>query len=65
METVITVNGMMCAHCKARVEKICRQIPGVEDAVVDLKAKTVTITGHADIAAVKKAITDADYDVVE
>lgn len=65
METVITVNGMMCAHCKARVEKICRQIPGVEDAVVDLKAKTVTITGNADISAVKKAITDADYDVVE
>ena len=65
METVITVNGMMCTHCKARVEKICKEIPGVEDALVDLAAKTVTITGNADIAAIKKAITDADYEVVE
>ena len=45
METVIKVEGMMCTHCKARVEKICKAIPGTEDAVVDLAAKTVTITG--------------------
>lgn len=64
METVITVNGMMCTHCKARVEKVCKAVAGVEDAVVDLKAKTVTVTGNADIAAVKQAITDADYEVV-
>ncbi|MDY3225539.1 MAG: heavy metal translocating P-type ATPase [Candidatus Faecousia sp.] len=64
MKTVITVNGMMCTHCKARVESVCKGVPGVEDAVVDLQAKTVTITGNADIAAVKKAITDADYEVV-
>ena len=65
METVITVNGMMCTHCKARVEKACKEVPGVETAVVDLAAKTVTVTGNADIAAVKKAITDADYEVVD
>ena len=65
METVITVNGMMCTHCKARVEKVCKEVPGVEDAVVDLAAKTVTVTGNADIATVKKAIRDADYEVVE
>lgn len=65
METVITVNGMMCTHCKARVEKVCKEVPGVEEAVVDLAAKTVTVTGNADIAAVKQAIRDADYEVVE
>ena len=65
METVITVNGMMCTHCKARVEKVCKEVPGVEDAVVDLAAKTVTVTGNADIAAVKQAIRDADYEVVD
>ena len=64
METVIYVNGMMCVHCKARVEKICKAIPGVVDAVVDLQAKNVTVTGDADIAAVKQAIADADYEVV-
>ncbi len=65
METVIYVNGMMCVHCKARVEKVCKAVPGVVDAVVDLQAKNVTVTGDADIAAVKQAITDADYEVVE
>lgn len=65
METVIKVNGMMCVHCKARVEKVCKAVPGTVDAVVDLAAKTVTVTGNADIAALKQAITDADYEVVE
>ena len=65
METVIYVNGMMCPHCKARVEKVCKAVAGVEDAVVDLQAKNVTVTGNADLAALKQAITDADYEVVE
>ena len=65
METVIKVNGMMCVHCKARVEKVCKAVPGTVDAVVDLQAKTVTVTGNADLAALKQAITDADYEVVE
>ena len=65
METVIKVNGMMCTHCKARVEKVCKAVPGTVDAVVDLQAKTVTVTGDADVAALKQAITDADYEVVE
>ena len=65
METIIKVEGMMCTHCKARVEKLCKAIPGTEDAVVDLATKTVTITGTPDIALVKQAINDADYTVVE
>ncbi len=65
METVIRVNGMMCNHCKAAVEKACKAVPGTVDAVVDLAAKTVTVTGSADAADLKKAITDADYEVVE
>ena len=65
MEYVIKVEGMMCTHCKARVEKVCKAVPGVEDAVVDLMAKNVTVTGNPDLAAVKQAITDADYEVVE
>ena len=65
METVIKVNGMMCKHCKATVEKICKAVPGVLDAVVDLDAKCVTVTGDADIAAIKKAIEAEDFEVVE
>ncbi len=64
METVIKVNGMMCPHCKARVESVCKEIPGTVDAVVDLQEKQVTVTGSADIAALKQAITEAGYEVV-
>ena len=66
METVvIKVEGMMCKHCKARVEKVCKAVPGTQEAEVDLMAKTVTVTGNADVAALKQAIIDADYEVVE
>ena len=64
METIINVNGMMCPHCKAMVEKVCKAVPGTEDAVVDLQAKNVTVTGSADVEALKKAIIDAGYEVV-
>ena len=65
MENVIKVNGMMCPHCKAMVEKVCKAVPGTTDAVVDLQAKTVTVTGDADVAALKQAIVAAGYEVVE
>ncbi len=65
METVIKVEGMMCPHCKAMVEKVCKAVPGATDAVVDLQAKNVTVQGSADLDALKKAIVDAGYEVVE
>ncbi len=65
MKTIIMVEGMMCPHCKARVEQVCKAVAGIEDAVVDLQAKNVTVTGNADVQALKKAITDAGYEVIE
>lgn len=65
MTTVIKVEGMMCTHCKAMVEKVCKAVPETEDAVVDLQAKTVTVTGRAALEALKKAIVDAGYEVIE
>ena len=65
METIIKVEGMMCKHCKAMVEKVCKAVPGTVDAVVDLEKKQVTVYGSADVAALKKAIVDADYQVIE
>ena len=65
METVIKVNGMMCPHCKARVEAVCKGVEGAVDAVVDLQLKQVTVTGSASVEALKKVIIDAGYEVVE
>lgn len=64
MESVIRVDGMMCTHCKARVETLCKAMPGVENAVVDLAAKTVTISGNPNLEDIKKAINEANFKVV-
>ncbi len=64
METVIRVEGMMCKHCKARVENACRAIPGVADVAVDLTEKKVTVYGDVPAEVLKQAITDAGYEVV-
>ena len=65
LDTVILVEGMMCSHCKARVESVCKGVAGATDAVVDLQAKTVTVSGNADAAELKRIITEAGYEVVE
>lgn len=65
METIIKVEGMMCNHCKAHVEKACKEVAGTVDAVVDLQAKQVTVTGTASVEELKKAILDAGYEVIE
>ena len=57
--------GMMCNHCKARVEKACLAVPGTTKAEVNLAEKSVTLEGTAAEAAWKKAIADAGYQVVE
>ena len=64
METVIYVEGMMCVHCKARVESVCKEVAGTTEAVVDLQKKTVTVTGTADRTALEEAIKKAGYEVV-
>ncbi len=65
METVIKVDGMMCKHCKKHVEDACKAVPGTVDAEVDLTAKTVTVTGNASVDALKQAIAEAGYQVME
>ena len=62
---VIGVGGMMCNHCKMTVENACKAVPGTVDAVVDLDAKTVTVTGNADPEELKKAIIEEDFEILE
>lgn len=65
VETIIKVEGMMCPHCKARVESVCKAVEGTVDAVVDLQLKQVSVTGNADAEALKKVIREAGYEVVD
>ncbi len=61
-KTVLIVEGMMCEHCKARVEKALSAVDGVKSVTVDLAAKTATVTGSADPAQLVKAVTEAGYE---
>ncbi len=63
MEKKIVIEGMMCAHCQAHVEKALNALPGVT-ATVDLAAKTATVTGQAEDSALKAAVEEAGYQVV-
>ena len=47
------------------MEAVCKGIQGTVDAVVDLQEKQFNVTGNASVAELKKAITDAGYEVVE
>ena len=59
MATVtLKVEGMSCNHCKEAVEGSLKKLPGVKSAVVDLDAKTATITyeeGAVSVDQMKKA----------
>ena len=63
MEMILKVEGMMCSHCQARVESVCKEIPGVSNAVVDLQKKQVTVTGTAARELIAEAIIKAGYEV--
>lgn len=64
MTKTLTVEGMMCMHCKAHVEKALNALDGVH-AVVDLDAKTATVTLDQEVSdeALSKAVKDAGYEV--
>ena len=62
---VLKIEGMMCGHCKARVEKALKAVAGVETVEISLENKTATVTGRADASALRQAVTDAGYQVVE
>ena len=59
--TTLSVEGMMCNHCKQRVEQALKAVPGVTDAVADVEKKTATVTGDADRAVLVAAVEQAGY----
>lgn len=65
MTKTMSINGMMCAHCQAHVEKALNAIDGVE-AKVNLETKTATLTLSKDVSddVLRGAVTEADYEVV-
>ena len=64
MKKVIHVKGMMCAHCKAHVEKALNAIDGVT-AVVDLEAGLANAELSHEVSndVLTQAVVDAGYEV--
>ena len=60
---VIGVDGMMCHHCTAAVEKACKAVTGIVTAEADLDKKQVTVRGNAELSLLESAIIEAGYNI--
>lgn len=61
------VEGMTCAVCAGRVEKVTKKIEGVQDSVVNLTTEKMSITVDDDIVTygdIKRAVEKAGYKLV-
>ncbi len=65
MEKTLIIEGMMCGHCAAHVERALNAIPGVR-AKVNLAQKTATVQAAQEVAddVLKEAVRQAGYEVV-
>jgi heavy metal translocating P-type ATPase len=63
MKTTLTIDGMMCNHCRMHVEKALSAVDGVTAVTVDLESKTATVESAAEISrdVLRAVVTDAGY----
>ena len=69
METItMNVKGMTCGGCVASVTRVLKAVPGVSDVAVSLTPGTAKVTydpARTAAPALRSAVEDAGYDVVE
>ena len=61
------VEGMTCAVCAGRVEKVTKKIDGVENSVVNLTTEKLSITVDDDVLTygdIKRAVEKAGYKLI-
>ncbi len=63
-QTAISVTGMTCAHCAARVQTAIRAVDGVTGVSVDHDAGLATVSGAFVLTSVLDAVVGAGYGVV-
>jgi len=64
----LSVGGMTCAACSARVERALRKLEGVESAAVNLATEKATVVYNPRalrLSAIKEAVVKAGYQVLE
>lgn len=67
MEKTLTIEGMMCAHCEARVKKALEALENVTQAQVSHEKGTAVVTLSADVPndTLKQAVEAQDYPVTK
>ena len=65
MEKTLTIEGMMCTHCEARVKKALEALENVTQAQVSHEKGTAIVTLSADVPndTLKQAVEAQDYPV--
>ncbi|MFA0811554.1 heavy metal translocating P-type ATPase [Microbulbifer epialgicus] len=61
VRTVFRLSGVNCAGCVNKIESAVRQVPGVNDARVNLADKTLAVHGGAGAQACIEAVRRAGY----
>ena len=66
MVKTLEIEGMMCAHCQAHVQKALEGVEGVTQVVVSLEENKATVTADTEIADQKliDAVTESGYKVL-
>ncbi len=67
MTKKLIIEGMMCGHCKGRVEQALSTLEYVSKVEVNLDEKSATVTSQESIAddVLKNAVVSAGYEVVD
>ena len=68
MKITISVEGMMCAHCEARVTGALEALEGVKKAKASAKEKNVVVKfdeDKVDVVKLKKTIEEQGYKVTD
>lgn len=65
MKRTITIEGMTCKHCTARVTKNLSAVTGVTSVLVDLAGGTAAVESDDSVtdAILKETVEDSGYDV--
>ena len=66
MTKTIGIQGMMCAHCEARMKKALEEVDGVVSAVTSHEQNNAVLELSHEVPedALRKAVTDAGYEYV-
>ena len=65
MTTTISIEGMMCAHCQAHVEKALKEVAGVTEVTVSLEKQKCSRNRRCFCRSIKQAVVDAGYEVTD